>query len=243
MSVIALTNAFCYVAGHNFTCDTNQLALNNEAAALDRTVFCHQGWTTLAGGGLKTGAFSMGGFWESAESDAVDPIAFGDLGVADRAFTFGPEAAEGGVAYLWRGGHFNYQLLGNLGELAPFTLAAAGTDGVGVVRGALAKAKGSVAATGPLGSVLNLGQVGAGQYLYATFHVLGAPGTTITVQVQSDDSAGFASPTTRATIGPLTTAGGTWAARVAGPITDTHYRLNVSAITGTFEVAGAIAVQ
>ncbi|MEU8379778.1 hypothetical protein [Streptosporangium sp. NPDC048865] len=243
MSPIALTNAYCFVHGHDFTCDTNQLTLDATPAALDRTTFCSEGWTTLAGGGLKTAGFSMGGFWQSAASDAVDPQAFADLGVVDRAFTFGPIMTEGQPAYMWQGGHFNYQLLGSIGELAPFTLAAAGTNGVGVVRGQLAKARGVVNATGVLGSVLNLGAVGAAQFLYATLHVLGTPGTTITVQLQSDDSAGFASPTTRATIGPITTTGGTWMTRVAGAIADTHYRLNISAITGSFTVAGAIAVQ
>lgn len=243
MAVIALTDAYCYVAGHDFTGDSNALTLNNEAAELNRTNFRSGGWTELAGGGLKTGAFSMGGFWQSATTDAVDPQAFTDLGVADRVFTFGPTEVEGAPAYMWQGGHFNYQLLGNVGELAPFTLAAAGTSSVGVVRGQLAKAKGTVNATGVLGSVVNLGTVGAGQYLYATLHVLGAPGTTITVQLQSDDTSGFASPTTRATLGPLTAASGVWATRVAGALAETHYRFNVSAITGTFTVAGAIGIQ
>lgn len=242
MTFLALTDAFAYVAGHDFTGDTNQLTLTCEPAALDRTTFRSDGWTELTGG-LRTSQFAMSGLWQSAASDAVDPAAFGDLAVADRVFTIGPEETEGATAYLLQAGHFNYSLFGTLGELAPFSLTSHGTNGVGVVRGRLAKAKGSVAATGPLGSVLNLGAVGAAQYLYATLHVLGTPGTTITVLVESDDSSGFASPTTRATIGPITTAGGTWAARVAGAITDTHYRLNVSAITGTFTVAAAVAVQ
>jgi hypothetical protein len=68
-------------------------------------------------------------------------------------------------------------------------------------------------------------------------------GTTITVQVQSDDNAGMSSPTTVATIGPITVVGGTWMTPIAGPITDTYYRMNVSAITGTFSVAGAIGIR
>ncbi|GAA5048182.1 hypothetical protein HNP84_000227 [Thermocatellispora tengchongensis] len=243
MSAIALTNAYCYVHAHNFTCDTNQLALNAEAATLDRTTFCHQGWTTLAGGGLKSGTFSMGGFWQSAASDAVDPQAYADLGVADRVFTFGPQQAEGGVAYLWQGGHFTYNLLGTIGELAPFTLEARSTGGAGVVRGQLAAAAQSVDATGVLGSVVNLGAVAAGQHLYATVHVLGTPGTSISLDIESDDSAGFASPTVRASIGPLAAAGGMWVTPVPGPITDTHWRLDVSSITGEFTVAAALAVQ
>jgi hypothetical protein len=53
-------------------------------------------------------------------------------------------------------------------------MSSMGSNGVGAVRGQLAKKKGSVAATGPLGSGCNLGAVGAGQYLYASFHVFAA---------------------------------------------------------------------
>lgn len=242
MSPITLVNAFSYVDSHDFTGDSNALTFNGSAAELDRTTFRSQGWRTLAGGGLKTGEFTMGGLWQ-AGTDQVDPVAFGDLGADGRVVTFGPEETEGGPAYIWQGGNFNYVLGGNVGDLAPFTLAGRNTESVGVVRGRLAKAMASVNATGVLGSVLNLGAVGAAQFLYSTLHIFGTPGSTITVQIQSDDSSGFASPTTRATFGPFTTAGGRWMTRVAGAIADTHYRFNVSAITGAFIVAGAIAVQ
>ena len=110
------------------------------------------------------------------------------------------------------------------------------------MRGQLAKAKGNVSATGQLGSVLNLGAPTSTQYVYATLHVFSA-GATITVEVQSDSSAGFGTPTTRGTIGPITARGGTWMTRVAGPFAaETHWRMNVSAVTGTHSVAGAIAV-
>lgn len=237
-----LIDAFAYVHGHDFTGDTNRLAWSGEAAALDRTTFRSKGWTELKGG-VKSHTFDMAGYWDSDAVDSVDSDAFADLGGGGRVFTFGPTELEGAVAYMGQLGHFTYSLLGNHGELAPFSLASQGSDGVGIVRGQLAKAKGSASTTGALGSVLNLGPVGAGQHLYASLHVFGTPGTTITVLVESDDSAGFATPTTRATIGPITARGGTWATRVAGPITDTHWRFNVSAVTGTFTVAGAIAVH
>jgi hypothetical protein len=41
------------------------------------------------------------------------------------------------------------------------------------------------------------------------------------------------------TFGPITTVGGTWGTRVAGAITDTWWRLRVTAITGTFQIACA----
>ncbi|GAA4100934.1 hypothetical protein [Nonomuraea soli] len=240
MAPTVLTDAFCYVQGHDFTTDTNRLGFSGEAVAQDRSTFGTDGWTALIAG-LKSHTFDMAGFWESAAADAVDPEAFADIGVPNRVFTFGPIETEGSPAYICQAGHFNYQLLGAHGEIAPFSLTSQGSDGAGILRGQLAKAKGAVNATGVLGSVLALGNVPAGQYLYATFHVFAA-GTTITAQLQSDDAVGFASPTLRATLGPITARGGTWAVRVPGPLAETHYRLNISAITGSFTVAGAIAI-
>ena len=240
MAVFALTNAYAFAAGYDFTTDSNQLALNVDVAQLDKTTFGDT-WTEFAGG-LRSSAFSMGGFFQSAADQAPDPQAFNGLGVADRVFTFGPDNTEGQTAYLWQAMKSQYTLGGQVGDLAPFTLQAGGSNGVGVVHGSLAKARGTVSATGALGTGLNLGAVSASQYLYATFHVFSAA-TTITVQVQSDDNSGFTSPTTRGTIGPLTTTGGTWMTRVAGSITDTWWRFNVSAITGSFIVAGSIGIQ
>lgn len=240
MAVLALTDVFAYVAGHDFTTDTNQAALQMEAAALDSTTFGSGGWRESAYG-LKSLQFGMQGFWQSATSDAVDVEAFTDLGVASRVHTFGDVETQGETAYLFQAGESQYQLLGSVGELAPFTLQSVGTDGVGAVRGMLGKAKGTVSATGATGAGLNLGAVSSAQFLYATFHAFSV-GTTITVQVESDSDNTFATPTARGTIGPITARGGTWMTRVAGPITDTWFRFNITAITGSFIVAGAIGI-
>lgn len=244
MATIALLNAFSYVGGHDFTGDTNQINLSMEATALDRSTFRSNGWTELKGG-LKTSTFDEQGFWQSAASDAVDPEAFNNLATRNRVHTMGPAETEQGVAYLWQAGFFSYQLLGSINEMAPFTLQSQGSDGVGVVRGQLAAELQDATAIGALGSAVNLGAGSAGKFLYLAFHVFSA-GTTVSVKVQSDDAEAFATPTdvAGATIGPLTTTGGTWMTRVdATAFTDTWYRLNVTAITGTFSVAGALAIQ
>lgn len=241
MTEYALLNVFSYVGGHDFTTDTNMAKIAADSVALDATTYGSNGWHETAFG-LKNCAFDMSGFWQSALADAVDPEAFADLGVTDRAHTIGTVQAEGTPAYLFQAGKANYQLLqGGIGTLAGFTLASRGTNGQGVIRGQLAKSKGAVSAIGVLGSGLNLGAVAANQFLYATFHVFSV-GTTLTVQLQSAPTNAFAAPTTRATIGPLTARGGTWMARVAGPITDTWFRFNVSANTGSHVVAGAIGI-
>lgn len=242
MAVLALLNCTTHVHGHDFTTDTNQALLQTEVTALDKTTFGSSGWTELHGG-LKKSVFDLQGFWQSATTDAVDVEAFPDLATANRVHTFGATSTEGTTAYMWQAGRFSYQLGGQLDTLAPFTLQSAGTDGVGVVKGQWAKAKGNVSATGVLGSGLNLGAGAAGKYLYATLHAFSV-GTTLTVQVQSDDNSGFTTPTTVATFSAITARGGSWLTRVdASAITDTWFRLNVSAVTGTFSVAGAIGIQ
>lgn len=240
MAVTALTNATTYISGYDFTCDSNKAQVEVAVNELDATTFCSNGWKEVAAG-LKSVAFNQSGFWQSAASQAVDPQAFPLLGTADEVHTFAASSTEGAVAYMFRAGKFSYKLGGTHGELAPYDLRSAGTNGQGVIRGTLAKAKGNVSATGALGTAFQLGAVGASQYLYGTFHVFTA-GTTITVVLESDDNSDFSSATTRATFGPITTSGGSWATRVAGAITDDYYRLRVTAITGTFSVAGAIGI-
>lgn len=242
MSTVALLNVFSYVDGHDFTGDTNQARLSMEAAAKDATTFRSNGWREHKGG-LKTSSFEMGGLWQSDASDAVDPEVFNNLGSRNRVHTFGAKETEGEPAYMWRAGQFSYSLLGQLGEMAPFSVSAMGTDGVGVVRGQLAAATGDVSAAGALGSGVNLGAGSSGEYLYATLHVFTA-GTSLDVEIQSDADNSFGSPTTVATFSTLSARGGTWLARVdASSITDTWFRFNVTAITGTFNVAGAIGIQ
>jgi hypothetical protein len=201
--------------------------------------------TTFGGGGFKQ---RIGGLRDTEcdikgledTSAAIDADTFANVGV-QRVVTVSTTGLAAATAYMFKATNFEYQHFGGVGDAATFSLKMMGSDGVGLVRGQVAAAKGNVSATGALGSGLNLGAVGASQYLYAALHIFTA-GTTITVKVQSDDNSGFTSPTDVATLGPFTTTGGTWMTRVAGAITDTYYRFNVSAITGTFNAAGAIAV-
>ncbi len=250
MGAIALTDAMAYVAGYDFSVDTNNVKLDMQAQAKDATPF-GVGWTVLVGG-LKSVAFDMQGFWQSGTSSAVDPESFPDLAVTERVFTVGDIHTEAPAiaplttperVYMFRAGKFTYELLGSVGEVAPFTLNSAGTNGQGTKQGLLLKKKANVSATGQLGSIFDT--LGFGvfptQFIYATVHVFTA-GTTITIQVQSDDNSGFSTPTTVATIGPLTTRGGTWMTPVPGQITDRYFRFNVSAITGTFSVGAAMAI-
>jgi hypothetical protein len=239
----ALTDAFLYVAGYDLTADTNQIQLTAEAAQLDKTTFASAGWREHVNG-LKTSTLTGAGFWQSDTTNAVDPQVFPNLGTSGRVVTLGDVQTEGQPAYMLQSMIGSYTWLdGGIGELAGFTVNAACADGIGVIRGQLAKERGAVSATGALGTAVNLGAPITGQYVYCTVHVFTA-GTTITLQLQSDTASNFPSATTQATIGPLTTAGGTWMTRLAGPFAgESWWRLNVSGVTGTFTVAAAIGVQ
>jgi len=243
VATTALTDVFSYVSEYDFTCDTNNAMLDLAAAELDATTFCSSGWTTKIAG-LKSVKYDMAGFWQSAANQAVDPQAFPRLGTVDEVFTVGPVRTEAtGVTssgcYLFKAGKFSYEQFGQVGTVAPFKLSSMGTNGVGVRRGWLLKAKGSVSATGQLGQTFDTALGSASSTLYATVHIF-TVGTTITIQLQSDDNTGFTTPTTLATIGPLTAVGGTWMTPVAGN-SDRYLRFNVSANTGTHSVAAALA--
>lgn len=242
MSTFAFTDATIWVGGYDFTTDANEVTLDLAAEELDATTFGLNGYRARKGGLRNTEAM-VKGFWDSATSAAPDPQIAPNLGTADAVVTVAADDAAASVAYMVQLGRFGYTAFGEIGQLTPFELKLNGTNAVGAVRGQVAAAKQSVSATGQLGSILSLGAPTTTQFVYATVHVFSA-GTTITLQLQSDTGAGFASATTQATVGPLTAAGGTWMTRVAGPLAgETHWRFNVSAITGTFQVAAAIGVQ
>jgi hypothetical protein len=243
VGTLALDAAYAYVGSHDFSGDINEWRLSGEAATPECTNFRSGGWREYKMG-AKTSAFSMSGHYQAAAADAVDPHVFDNLGVASQVITTGAEETEATPAFFHRGMQADVSLFGSYGEVAPFSVNASGDDGpTGVVRGQLAVKMTTVTTTGAKGTALNLGLVAAGKYLYATLHLLGTAGSSITVLVESDEDSGFASATTRITFGPLTTVGGNWGTRVAGAIAlDDWFRINVSAITGTWVIASAIGI-
>lgn len=237
MPVRVLTNAFAYIGAYDYTGQSNQAALSCEATNLNATNFRSGGWTE-GRMGLKTSTLNLQGFWPNDASSA----GFDQISDASEVHTVGSLETEGEPCDLWQAGRYNPQLFGGVGELAPFTVTSQGMDGLGMVRGFLLKEMATVSATGATGTAIELGAVAAGQYLYASFHVFTAA-TTITAVLESDVDNTFGSATTQVTFGPYTTVGGRWGVRVAGPVTDTWYRLRISSITGSFVIACAAGIQ
>lgn len=234
-----------YADDFDLTGSTNRTSLTIDVEAIDDTRFRSDLVARSRVAGLEDVQAGATVVFE-AGSGTVDPQIFTNI-TGRKVMTMTEAATEAERAYFFQARDFSYTPGANVGELLTAEWMAQGTKGsgtlsAGAIAGYLGKAKGSVSATGALGTAKQLGAVGASQFLYASFHVFTA-GTTITVVLESDDNSNFTSATTRATIGPLTTAGGTWASRVAGAITDDYYRFRVTAITGTFTVAGAFGIK
>jgi hypothetical protein len=233
-----------WMGGYDLGPDLTQMGLNVSWAPLDDSRF---GMTARSRrGGLQDVQASANGFHQVGVG-LVDAELWSQFSETTQVVTQTPSGSAGDVAYFHQAKKFTQSLFGNVGELAPFTIGAQGVRGsgtlsAGAIRGRLLVPKGNVSATGVAGSVYQIGAAGSSQYVYAAVHVFSA-GATITLQLQSDSASNFPSATTVATIGPLTTTGGTWMTRVAGPITDDYWRINVSAITGTFNIAVAAGIQ
>jgi hypothetical protein len=249
MATYAALNHTTWLDSYDMTSDLNQTSLSISKEPRDTTTFGTAAAPTIAHAriaGLEDVQSVVAGLWQSGVG-LVDPQAFTNLGGL-KVVTQTPAGVETERAYFYQARDFEYRTFGNVGDPMPFALAIQGARGAGAlsagaVAGYLAKAKGTVSATGVLGTGKQMGAVSASQFLYAAVHLFGTAATTITIIIESDDNSGFTTPTTRATIGPLTTVGGTWMSRVAGPFTDNWWRLNVSAITGTWTIGAAFGIK
>lgn len=239
MSAFALLDCTAWIGGHDFSGESNKLTLETMAEELDATTF-RSGGVKEVKGGLKSVDANLDGLWDVSP----DAEGFDSLGTSGRVVTISPSSDEGDVAYMFQATQLKYSAFGNIGDLIPFSLEMQGSSTAGVVRGQIAKKSGSVTTPGAIGSAVELGAVSSTQFVYATLHVFGTPGSTITVKVESSDTEAFSgTPSLVQSFSAVTTSTGAWLTRKAGAITDTFYRFNVTAITGTFTVAGAIAVQ
>jgi hypothetical protein len=236
----------CWVGGYDLGPDLNTMQMPIEYEELDDSRFGMTGRSRIAGvedvsaslaGYLQLGTGLVEDAMWSARSTVREPVTMSKDGTATQ------------VAWFFMGRQFKLTSIGGQhGAVAPFQVdikgvrSGASALAAGAVRGNILKAKGTISATGATGSVAQVGAVGSGQYLYAVVNTF-AIGTSFTLQIQSDDNSGMTSPTTRMTIGSITAVGGTWATRVAGPIVDDWWRVNVSAVSGTSTIAVSVGIK
>lgn len=244
MGEYVVDSAFAYLGGHDFTGDINTWDCNSSFETLDKTTFRNNG-SRLYRGGLFATAMSMAGFADLDLYGSDGELFSAHSGRVARVVTAGNQETEGGPCIITRGlvPQFTPGGGGAIGALSSFNMSATGTDRYGSIRATVLAAAQTVSTTGAKGTAVQLGAVGADERLFATLHLLGEPGTSITVLLESDSDNTFASATTRGTFGPLTASGGNWLSPVGGAITDTWWRFRVSAITGSWDIAAAAAIE
>jgi hypothetical protein len=249
MGSFSALNVTTWFAGYDMTGDSNSTSLAMSYEALDATPYqpvTNTNPSRVRVAGIEDIQLNQAGFWQS-DTEAIDSVVVGALS-GSQVVSNSPDGAEQSVAYFYRSKAFSYQPFGNsVGEVASFQFQAQGVRNpglaaVGAVRGRVLKTRGDVSATGATGTEFELGAVGSGQYLYAGLHVFSA-GTTITGVIESDDNSNFTSATTRITFSGITAVGGYWGTRVAGSVADTFYRLRISAVTGTFNIACVAGIR
>lgn len=244
MAALVLLDAEIIAGPLRLTTTSNETSVEFEADELDTTVFGLGGWRRKKSG-LKSGDVESSGFWDSTASEvgALSPDAelWGQLGGSVPVIV-SPTGEDLGVAYIVPTRRGDISMLGQVGEVAPYSSAMRGNGAA--ARGGLVHPPSVTRSASGVGSTLILGTVPEGRSVLASIHVLSLSGTSpqISITVERDDNAGFASATTVATLASVTTPSALLT-EVEGPITpDDRYRVSWT-ISGTAPVARfAVAV-
>lgn len=239
MASTVLKNAKIYVAGFDLSGKLNACAFEVGADMLDDTHFGDG--TRKNAPGLATVRVSHQGHWDANGADGVDDVLFSRLGTADvPATVIGQTGAVGDYAYFFRSVQSEYQIGGQVGDLVTFSVAAEGADGAPPIRGKVLHAAGSVVGDAN-GTGVVLGAASSGQTIYGALHVLSGSGGTLDVTVESDVNSSFGSPVTKLTFAQQTGVGSDWQS-VAGPNTDTDYRVVVNVGGGSPDFSFVVVV-
>lgn len=229
MAKFILRNVRLFAGGADLTSVNNSVELASEVEEKETTNFgdydsaTDKTWKSVQGG-LASTSLSGKGQWEAGDAGKVDDAMWAGMGLVD-AWTACPHtAADGALAWVLKAMQSSYKLGDEVGEVAPWEAEAMGS--APLARGVVAHPPGTARIADGTGTAYELGAVTAAQSLYANLHVLSVAGTstpTITVRVESDDTSGFTSATTRLTFAAATARDGQ-ALSVAGAITDTWWR-------------------
>lgn len=206
------------------------------AAMQDFTTFNDGGYSVVKPG-LISGEAVVSGFQDFAADVLDDEISVGQLG-SQYPFTVVPNptgtVTAGDACWLSRGIVDKLQpFAGAKGEPAAFELGLAYDAAI-----AAAKVAHPLAARTANfdGAAVALAGPTAAQKLYAALHVVAYSGfTNVVFKVQSDDSAGFGTPTDRITFATVTGRTSEFASVAGSFSSETHHR-----ITATVTGAGSV---
>lgn len=223
---------------------SNKIELSSEVEDKDTTNYRSAGWKEVLGG-LGSAEISGAGQWEAGDPSLVDNASWSALGGVG-PYTVGPNGSNvGDVAYIVNGLRSDFAFGGTVGDVAPWSGTVKSTWPL--VRGQIAHPPGTARTASGSGTALNLGAVPVGKRMYAGLHVLSVAGTTpsITASIESDDTSGFLSPTTRLTFAAATAVGGQILRTDGTAITDTWWRVawTITGTTPSFMFATSLGIR
>lgn len=246
MAIAALNNATILVGGFDTTGFVGTMRDTPGTSALyPITTFGSAGFEQNAGG-IKSGMYGFDGYADYTTATGINSV-FNSAAPGTQygiqvqmPSTPGATIAAGDPAHLGRGLLSRCYARQATTEVATIQLDVK-TDtafGFGKVAAVLA----SRTTAGLTGTAVALTGPTAAQRLYAILNVTAAAGTNLAVKIQSDDNAGFTSPTDRITFSTVSATGWQYSS-VAGDLsTETYWRAVATIATVTFTFAIAIGV-
>ena len=206
MAATVLKDARLLVGGYEVTSDHNTVALNMLRPPVIKPSFGIDSNVYLPG--LVKAEYSLDGWFDSDGSVAIDDIKFAEFNasISNVLTIVAPDGAVGAVAYSFESIDTDYAPFGGgIGDIAAFNVA--GTSTGDVLKGVVIEA-GTTARTATLTTAeYELGDIVAGEILWAALHVIATTGSpTLDVVIQSDVT-GFGSPTPHITFPQATAIG------------------------------------
>lgn len=243
MAKFTLTDVRLFAGGVDLSGASNKVEVSTEVEDKDTTNYRSSGWKEVLGG-LASAEISAEGQWEAGDPGKVDDASWSQLGGLGPWSAALHHAAVGDIGYFTNALRADYKLGDAVGEVAPWS----GTvkSSWPLVRGQFVHPLGTARTASGSGTAVQIGAVPAGKRLYAVLHVISVAGTTpsMTVTVESDDTSGFTTPTTRLTFNAATAASGQILRTDGTAITDTWWRVSwsISGTTPSFLFCAALGV-
>ncbi len=223
---IILSDAKIYLAQYDISGDLNEVGISVTPDTPEDTTFGAT-YRTKKPGALSAKATIKGySKFNATALNAIDGRLYGNLSVVDIPLSVSPQGGDlGESAFFFKAMLGKYNLGGQFGELCKFDSTAEATGaGVQLVKGTIMEDGKTSRTTASNTITQTLGAVSSTQSLYAVLHLLSFVGTDITFAIKSAVTD-FATITQRAAFTQNTAAGSQYLTPVAGPITDTNWRV------------------
>ena len=228
MAAFVIKDGQVYYNEYNISGLLNSVTIDYSGDVPEANVLSGDG-TKRRVSGLIDVSISCPGYLDASPADMViydriGNVIAGDMSVAPQ------NPNEGSRAFFLKVHQGTYNILGAIGDVAPFSLDASSNHPLikGVV-GAIGS-KDNIGGSGAVvdeGLILNLGAVPAGRKMYAMLHAVKADGTTPTldVTIQSATAMGFGNTTDEITFTQVTGSPSHELISVDGPITNQFWRV------------------